>query len=41
MRTEIRSAAAPSNEYRHGIATLETGELFGGLDRYAAGEWRT
>ena len=31
---------ALSNEYRHGIATLETGELFGGLDRYAAGEWR-
>lgn len=28
-------------EYRHGMATLETGELFGGLDRYASGEWRT
>jgi hypothetical protein len=22
------------------MATLETGELFGGLDRYASGEWR-
>jgi enoyl-CoA hydratase len=29
------------NEYRHGMATLETGELFGGLERYAAGEWRS
>ena len=28
------------NEYRHGRATLETGELFGGLERYAAGGWR-
>jgi enoyl-CoA hydratase len=28
------------NEYRHGMATLETGELFGGLDRYASGDWR-
>jgi enoyl-CoA hydratase len=27
-------------EYRHGMATLETGELFGGLDRYASGAWR-
>jgi enoyl-CoA hydratase len=31
---------ALSNEFRHGMATLETGELFGGLDRYASGEWR-
>ena len=31
---------ALSNEYRHGMATLETGELFGGLERYAAGRWR-
>jgi enoyl-CoA hydratase len=29
------------NEYRHGMATLETGELLGGLERYAAGEWRS
>jgi enoyl-CoA hydratase len=29
------------NEYRHGMATLETGELLGGLEREAAGEWRT
>jgi enoyl-CoA hydratase len=28
------------NEYEHGMATLRTGELFGGLDRYSAGEWR-
>jgi enoyl-CoA hydratase len=27
-------------EYRHGMATLETGELLTGLDRYAAGGWR-
>src|SRR6266487_5425218 len=26
---------ALANEYRHGMATLETGELFAGLDRYA------
>ena len=32
---------ALANEYRHGMATLETGELFGGLDRYASGEWRS
>jgi enoyl-CoA hydratase len=31
---------ALANEYRHGLATLQTGELFGGLDRYASGEWR-
>jgi enoyl-CoA hydratase len=31
---------ALANEYRHGMATLETGELFGGLDRYASGAWR-
>jgi enoyl-CoA hydratase len=27
-------------EYRHGMATLETGELFAGLDDYASGGWR-
>ena len=27
-------------EFRHGMATLETGELFGGLERYASGGWR-
>jgi enoyl-CoA hydratase len=27
-------------EYRHGIATVQTGELFAGLDRYASGGWR-
>src|SRR3954453_21085805 len=31
---------ALANEYEHGMATLRTGELFGGLDRYSAGEWR-
>jgi enoyl-CoA hydratase/carnithine racemase len=31
---------ALANEYRHGMATLETGELFAGLDRYASGSWR-
>ena len=31
---------ALANEYRHGMATLETGEMFGGLDDYAAGAWR-
>jgi enoyl-CoA hydratase len=28
------------NEYEHGMATLATGEMFGGLDRYASGRWR-
>jgi enoyl-CoA hydratase len=28
-------------EYRHGMATLETGELFAGLENYASGGWRT
>jgi enoyl-CoA hydratase/carnithine racemase len=27
-------------EYRHGMATLETGELFARLDDYASGGWR-
>jgi enoyl-CoA hydratase len=27
-------------EYEHGMATLGTGEMFGGLDRYAEGRWR-
>ncbi len=31
---------ALANEYRHGMSTLETGELFGGLDNYASGTWR-
>ncbi|MGH7787590.1 MAG: crotonase/enoyl-CoA hydratase family protein [Candidatus Binatia bacterium] len=33
-------AEALAGEFRHGMATIETGELFGGLDRYAAGGWR-
>jgi enoyl-CoA hydratase len=31
---------ALANEYRHGMATLRTGELFAGLDSYASGTWR-
>jgi enoyl-CoA hydratase len=31
---------ALANEYRHGMQTLATGEMLGGLDRYAAGDWR-
>ncbi|MGH7896166.1 MAG: crotonase/enoyl-CoA hydratase family protein [Candidatus Binatia bacterium] len=27
-------------EYRHGVAAIETGELVGGLGRYASGDWR-
>ena len=33
-------AEALAGEYRHGMATLETGELFGGLESYESGEWR-
>src|SRR3954454_21992555 len=32
-------AEALSGEYEHGMATLRTGELFGGLERYASGDW--
>ena len=28
------------SEYRHGMATLSTGELVGGLESYASGSWR-
>jgi enoyl-CoA hydratase len=31
---------ALANEYQHGMATIETGELFAGLDHYASGSWR-
>ena len=27
-------------EYRRGMETVATGELFGGLERYASGDWR-
>jgi enoyl-CoA hydratase len=27
-------------EYRHGLTTLQTGEVFTGLERYASGDWR-
>ncbi len=33
-------AEALAGEYRHGMDTLRTGEMFGGLDRYASGGWR-
>jgi enoyl-CoA hydratase len=32
--------AALACEYRHGVATIATGELVDGLGRYAAGAWR-
>jgi enoyl-CoA hydratase len=28
------------NEFHHGMDTLATGELFGGLERYSSGAWR-
>jgi hypothetical protein len=31
---------ALAGEYRHGMDTLQTGELFGGLEDYASGGWR-
>jgi enoyl-CoA hydratase len=31
---------ALAGEFRHGMDTLRTGELFSGLDRYASGAWR-
>jgi enoyl-CoA hydratase len=31
---------ALTNEYDHGLRTLGTGEMFGGLERYGAGGWR-
>lgn len=34
----LRDALA--NEFRHGMATLETGQAVDGLARYGAGEWR-
>jgi enoyl-CoA hydratase len=33
-------ADALRNEFRHGMSTLATGEMMGGLDDYAAGAWR-
>ena len=33
--------AALAREYEHGMATLQTGELFSGLERYASGEWHS
>jgi enoyl-CoA hydratase/carnithine racemase len=31
---------ALAGEYRHGMATLQTGEMLGGLDSYESGGWR-
>ena len=31
---------ALANEFEHGMRTISTGELFGGLDRYGSGEWK-
>ena len=31
---------AITNEYDHGMRTLSTGEMFGGLDRYGSGRWK-
>jgi len=36
----LRLPDALAVEYRHGMATLETGEMLGGLERYADGDWR-
>ena len=33
-------ADALTREYHHGTATLATGEMVRGLDRYASGDWR-
>jgi enoyl-CoA hydratase len=33
-------ADALAGEYRHGMATLRTGEMLGGLEDYASGGWR-
>src|SRR5262245_37375981 len=33
-------AAALAAEYRHGVAAIGSGELRGGLERYASGAWR-
>ena len=32
---------ALAGEYRHGLATLQTQELIGGLERYESGAWRS
>jgi enoyl-CoA hydratase/carnithine racemase len=36
----LHLAEALNREYEHGMATLATGELIGGLDQYATGAWR-
>jgi len=37
----LNLADALLGEYRHGMTTIETGEMLEGLDRYAAGAWRS
>ena len=36
-----RSTTLLLNEFHHGMDALRTGEMFGGLERYSSGEWRT
>jgi enoyl-CoA hydratase len=31
---------ALAGEYRHGMRTLQTGEMLGGLESYESGKWR-
>jgi enoyl-CoA hydratase len=31
---------ALGSEYRHGMSTLQTGEMLGGLQKYESGSWR-
>jgi enoyl-CoA hydratase len=36
----LRLEEALAGEYRHGMRTLQTGELLGGLESYESGKWR-
>jgi enoyl-CoA hydratase len=36
----LRLEEALAGEYRHGMRTLQTGELLGGLENYESGKWR-
>jgi enoyl-CoA hydratase len=36
----LETAEALANEFQHGVATLNTGEMGAGLDNYASGAWR-
>src|SRR5689334_8686444 len=39
-RWSLRLEEALAGEYRHGMRTLQTGELLGGLENYESGKWR-